>query len=198
MDIISLIIIIAIIKKVLEKDNEKNKKEQKQQSGEQWQKKVFDFVDKAGEYASQKAGNLSTSRSATSSTTNNAYYYEQQKKATKDRLRQKYGSQTTNAYAKNAAKTDILSRAKENVREEEQDTFKQEVHAEVCSEYRSHAESAPNLAAHVGHSPACDIEGESDIMKRVNDLIVMGYDGDLKFDRDFIAEGVEMLNSFSL
>ena len=198
MDIISLIIIIAIIKKVLEKDNEKNKKEQKQQSGEQWQQKVFDFVDKAGEYASQKAGNLSSSRSDTRSTTNNAYYYEQQKKATKDRLRQKYGSQTTNAYAKNAVKTDILTRAKENVREEEQNTFKQEVHAKVCSEYRSHAESAPDLVAHAGHSPECDIEGESDIMKRVNDLIVMGYDGDLKFDRDFIAEGVEMLNSFSL
>jgi len=29
-------------------------------------------------------------------------------------------------------------------------------------------------------------------------LIVTGYSGDMKFDRDFIAEGVDMLNRFTV
>lgn len=210
--IIGLIIIISVIMKLIEGDKSKEdnkKKQSKKQSGEQWQQMVFDFVDKAGEYAGQKKARQSYSSASANRTysgtgrgnaeraSNNAYYYEQQR-ATKDRLRQKYDRQTTNSYAKNASKTDILTRAKENVQEEEQDVFKQEVHAEVCSEYRSHAETAPNLTAHAGHSPECVAEDASDIIKRVNDLIVMGYDGSMDFDRDFIAEGVEMLNSFSL
>lgn len=205
MDIIGLIIIISIIKKIIDKDKESNKDKQKKQSNDQWQKMLKDVKGKVNEYTSQQNGRQTSyaSRSsagayAAGNSANNPYYYAQQQKATKERLKQKYGNQTSNSYAKNAGKTDILSRAKENVREEEQDTIKQEIHAEVCSEYRSHAEAAPNLAAHVGHSPECAAEEESDILKRVNDLIVMGYDGDMEFDRDFVAEGVAMLNSFSL
>ena len=220
MDIISLIIVIAIIKSIFGKDKEKEKKQdkQKKQSGEQWQQMVFDFVDKAGEYAKQRKDDFSfgsssasqtysganrtysgASRSSVRSTGNDAYSYSQKQRATKERLQQKYGTtQTQSSYAQTAAKTDILSRAKENVAEEAQDTFKQEAHAEVCAEYRSHAQTAPNLTEHKGHSPECDFETESDIMKRVNDLIVMGYDGEMAFERDFIAEGVDMLNSFTL
>ncbi len=43
-----------------------------------------------------------------------------------------------------------------------------------------------------------DINQESPVLKKVNDLIVMGYSGDLNFERDFVAEGVEMLNSYEL
>lgn len=121
-------------------------------------------------------------------------------RATKERLEKKYavtGRQPS--YTQPATpKTDILSRAKSNVKEELPDTFKQQAHAQVCAEYRSHAETMPDLQQHKEHSMGCDFEGESDILKRVNDLIVMGYDGNMEFDRDFVAEGVEMLNSFSL
>lgn len=39
---------------------------------------------------------------------------------------------------------------------------------------------------------------ESDMLSQVTDRIVTGYTGDMKFDRDFIAEGIEMLNSFQV
>lgn len=43
-----------------------------------------------------------------------------------------------------------------------------------------------------------DSNQESSVLKQVNDLIVMGYSGDLSFERDFVAEGIEMLNSYEL
>ena len=114
-------------------------------------------------------------------------------------MERKYGSTgTQSSYTGAVPKEDLVARAKSNVAQKSADTFKQQAHAEVCAEYRSHAEVAPDLYEHKGHSQECALEGESDLVKRVNDLIVMGYDGNMKFDRDFIAEGVEMLNSFNL
>lgn len=121
-----------------------------------------------------------------------AYYYSQQK-STKERLQQKYGTQQ-----KAAPKSDILSRAKENVQENEPDVMEQQMHAEVCRDFRATAHPTSNVAQHKELSALCDTGEESDIIKRVNDLIVTGYTGDMKFDRDFIAEGVDMLNRFSV
>jgi len=121
-----------------------------------------------------------------------AYYYNQQN-ATKQRLQQKYATQP-----KATPKSDILSRAKENVQEVEMDTMQQEVHAEVCRDYRENAYVTPDVDAHKVMSTECDTGEESDIIKRVNDLIVTGYSGDMNFDRDFIAEGVDMLNRFTV
>ena len=118
---------------------------------------------------------------------NHTYYYGEQQRTTKERLQQKYGKQP---------KGDILSRAKENVRENDQDKFAQEMHAEVCSEYKGHVSDNPNLKEHQAHSEECIDAQESDILKRVNDLIIMGYSGNMEFERDFVAEGVEMLNKF--
>ena len=121
-----------------------------------------------------------------------AYYYNQQK-ATKDRLQQKYATQQ-----KAAPKSDILARAKENVQENEPDVMEQQVHAEVCRDFRATAHATTDVAQHKKLSALCDNGEESDIIKRVNDLIVTGYSGDMNFDRDFIAEGVDMLNRFTV
>ena len=121
-----------------------------------------------------------------------AYYYSQQK-STKERLQQKYGAQQ-----KPAQKSDILSRAKENVEENEPDKMEQQIHAEVCRDFRATAHATSDVAVHKEESPLCDTGEESDIIKRVNDLIVTGYSGDMNFERDFIAEGVDMLNRFTV
>lgn len=121
-----------------------------------------------------------------------AYYYSQQK-ATKDRLQQKYA-----VTQKPKAKSDILSRAKENVQENVPDKVVQQVHAEVCRDYRATAHASTDVAEHKEQSVWCDTGEESDIIKRVNDLIITGYSGDMEFDRDFIAEGVDMLNRFTV
>lgn len=39
---------------------------------------------------------------------------------------------------------------------------------------------------------------QSDNMKKVQELMVTGFSGDLNFERDFVAEGIEMLNRFEL
>ena len=38
----------------------------------------------------------------------------------------------------------------------------------------------------------------SDNMKKVQELMVTGFSGNLNFERDFVAEGIEMLNRFEL
>ena len=125
----------------------------------------------------------------------NAYYYNEQQRATKQRLQQKYGQNTNTA---RQAKGDILSRAKENVQENEPDKVAQELHAEVCRDYREQAAAKPDVQVHMEQSHDGEPYGESDILKRVNDLMVTGYSGEMKFERDFIAEGVEMLNGFGI
>jgi hypothetical protein len=40
-------------------------------------------------------------------------------------------------------------------------------------------------------------EDDCSLLDRVNDLILMGYQADLTFERDFVAEGIDMLNRFS-
>ena len=39
---------------------------------------------------------------------------------------------------------------------------------------------------------------QSDNMKKVQELMVTGFSGNLNFERDFVGEGIEMLNRFEL
>lgn len=48
----------------------------------------------------------------------------------------------------------------------------------------------------VGQQIGAGFDEDCDIMQKLNDLMIMGYSGNLEFDRDFIAEGVDMLNSY--
>lgn len=85
---------------------------------------------------------------------------------------------------------DILSRAAANVMENQQDKLELEMKAgkkaddSMIGAYRS----ADRMAA----------ESTGELMKTVENLIVMGYHPDLTFERDFIAEGIEMLNQFEI
>ena len=45
---------------------------------------------------------------------------------------------------------------------------------------------------------AMDVIPQSDNMKKVQELMVTGFSGNLNFERDFVAEGIEMLNRFEL
>lgn len=76
---------------------------------------------------------------------------------------------------------DILVRAASNVNENEYDELEMQM-----------LEGGQTLAN------AIDIDGTSALMEEVNDLMIMGYRADLSFERDFVAEGVAMLNSYQL
>ena len=39
---------------------------------------------------------------------------------------------------------------------------------------------------------------QENVLKEVEDIMVKGYDGSLTFERDFVAEGIEMLNRIQM
>lgn len=79
------------------------------------------------------------------------------------------------------AENDILKRAAENVNENDVDELEQQMMA-----------GAHELVN------AIDIDSASELMHEVEDLMIMGYQANLPFERDFIAEGVAMLNGYEL
>ena len=104
--------------------------------------------------------------------TQNSYYQQQQ---TKQRLQQKYGSRNTGA-------DDILSRAKNNVKENEQDLIDSAISQSMQNPLGTPgSQQAPVVKmkpeeACVQHNSwhADDIMEDSELMKQVNDLIVLG------------------------
>ena len=81
----------------------------------------------------------------------------------------------------NQAENDRLKRATENVSENDGDELEQQMMA-----------GAHELVN------AIDIDSASELMHEVEDLMIMGYQANLPFERDFIAEGVAMLNGYEL
>lgn len=79
------------------------------------------------------------------------------------------------------AENDILKRAAENVNENDVDELEQQMMA-----------GAHELVN------AIDIDSTSELMHEVEDLMIMGYQANLPFERDFIADGVAMLNGYEL
>lgn len=79
------------------------------------------------------------------------------------------------------AENDILKRAAANVSENDTDELEQQMMA-----------GAHDLVN------AIDIDSASELMHEVEDLMIMGYQANLPFERDFVAEGVTMLNNYEL
>ena len=189
--LITLIFFIAIIVKIAKK-SEQNKKNQTRSA---------QYTQAQGKYASAQMrtqGGSATRRPMDQRYANPTYAtpgYAQQRANVnqqrpvsqgelKARLQQKYGQQS-------APDEDIVTRAKKNASEEQEDVLahvmRDEAHAAECS--------APDV---VMDSVADFQVTESNILGDVNELIVKGYSGEMTFERDFIAEGVEMLNRFTL
>lgn len=99
---------------------------------------------------------------------------------------------------------DILSRAKQNVQENDEDLLKDADRMQHAA--ARGAADTPILTPSgkvamqgiqpVGQQIGAGFDEDCDIMQKLNDLMIMGYSGNLEFDRDFIAEGVDMLNSY--
>lgn len=52
--------------------------------------------------------------------------------------------------------------------------------------------------ANVKENEVDELVKGSELMNQVNDLMIMGYQEDLSFARDFVAEGIDMLNSYQI
>ncbi len=101
-------------------------------------------------------------------------YQEQQKmRDLKQRLKEKYTP---------APRSEILENAKENVAENDVDLLKE-------------ADRRWHDSARV---PALHTQEDTDILKQVYDLMIVGYSGNLNFKRDFLSEGMDMINRIGM
>lgn len=98
---------------------------------------------------------------------------QQQMRELKNRLGKKY---------KQPTKSSILENAKENDAENDVDILK-------AADTRLH-ESSGALASHT--------EEYTDVLKQVYDLMIVGYSGNLHFERDFLSEGMDMINRIGM
>ena len=95
-----------------------------------------------------------------------------------------YGKATQAARpVSNPGKDTILNRADSNVNENQTDELREQFYEKT---------GEPPKKVHG------ECEDECSLMDQVNDLMIMGYQANLSFERDFVAEGVEMLNRFEL
>lgn len=108
------------------------------------------------------------------------------------------------AFAQPAPKpTNIVERAKQNVNKYAEDTTLEQLEKEhKHSERESKAEAAYVAKEREEHrklhtEPIPPVEEES-LLGNVQDLMIKGYDGNLSFERDFVGEAMDLLNSFTV
>ena len=133
----------------------------------------------------------------------------------KSRLQQKYAGRPFSAYSQQKTRQnrdsagDILERARNNVKENEQDELRVGTEAEnrdTRSAITNRQERPVKEGESIERAPLQNRDGfelglvsdGSELIRQLNDLMVMGYSGNLTFERDFIAEGVDMLNRFEI
>lgn len=95
--------------------------------------------------------------------------------------------QQVHAARMEANNTSILQRAMANADEDKVDVTLETMEAE-----HNHSE---RVSAAVHHHPE-DIIPDN-MLGNVEDLMAKGYDGNLCFERDFVAEGLDMISRFS-
>ena len=107
------------------------------------------------------------------------------------------------AAAKSAQPTNIVDRAKQNANKYTEDTTLEQLEKEhKHSERESKAEAAYVAKEREEHrklhtEPIPLVEEES-LLGSVQDLMIKGYDGNLSFERDFVGEAMDFLNSFTV
>ena len=87
-----------------------------------------------------------------------------------------------------AKNTTILQRARANADEDKEDVT-------LRSLEESHGHSA-HVAPAVHNHPEDEIP--ENMLGKIEDLMVKGYEGDLCFERDFVGEAMDMVNRFSM
>lgn len=66
---------------------------------------------------------------------------------------------------------------------------------DIVARAKSNADNCVQDAAHVSKHVE---EQDAQLLGTVEDLMVKGYDGKLSFERDFLGEAMDMINSFSI
>ena len=107
--------------------------------------------------------------------------------ATKERLQKKYNRPSQSG-------GDILQRAKASVAEDfDKDNLKNFVDA-AAAMVQDAKKRQQEMERRIAEKLASAEAEQSDIMKTVEDLMVKGPDTSIAFERDFVSEGLDLLN----
>jgi hypothetical protein len=148
-----------------------------------------------------------TKQPSQSRTAERTYRTETRSVTAADRARlEAYRVQKAAKQAGAQQKTDILSRAQQNVKKYEADETLIELerdhdHTEQSARTISREEQAQKKAAHphdAAHVSAAVGEESESLLGTLEDLMVKGYDGKLSFERDFVGEGMDMISRFTV
>lgn len=137
-----------------------------------------------------------------------AGYTQQGGRASQPRRTQQTGRAQQRPAAKPAQENSILQKAKANASQQfDEDVLETRGSAELGRVPRGdeivkdqakarhiHSEHDGTHGAELSNQPGVDDFDTYHLMDEVNDLIVMGYSGNLEFERDFLSEATSMLN----
>lgn len=137
-----------------------------------------------------------------------AGYTQQAGRASQPRRTQQTGRAQQRPAAKPAQENSILQKAKANASQQfDEDVLETRGSAELGRVPRGdeivkdqakarhiHSEHDGTHGAELSNQPGVDDFDTYHLMDEVNDLIVMGYSGNLEFERDFLSEATSMLN----
>ena len=210
--LIWIVVIVGIVKGFSGNDSKKTQPTQNstQKTVQQFKSGAQKIISEISAYADAAEQGTSTGNK-TSYNQSQRSYNAQQNAQPKQQKRQMTAAERAKldayrqqkAAAKSAQPTNIVDRAKQNANKYAEDTTLEQLEKEhKHSERESKAEAAYVAKEREEHrklhtEPIPPVEEES-LLGSVQDLMIKGYDGNLSFERDFVGEAKDLLNSFTV
>lgn len=212
--LIWIVVIVGIVKGFSGNDSKKTQPTQNstQKTVQQFKSGAQKIISEISAYADAAEQGTSTGNKTSYNQTQRSYNAQQNAYAQpKQPKRQMTAAERAKldayrqqkAAAKSAQPTNIVDRAKQNTNKYAEDTTLEQLEKEhKHSERESKAEAAYVAKEREEHrrlhtEPIPPVEEES-LLGSVQDLMIKGYDGNLSFERDFVGEAMDLLNSFTV
>ena len=212
--LIWIVVIVGIVKGFSGNDSKKTQPTQNstQKTVQQFKSGAQKIISEISAYADAAEQGTSTGNKTSYNQTQRSYNAQQNAYAQpKQPKRQMTAAERAKldayrqqkAAAKSAQPTNIVDRAKRNTNKYAEDTTLEQLEKEhKHSERESKAEAAYVAKEREEHrklhtEPIPPVEEES-LLGSVQDLMIKGYDGNLSFERDFVGEAMDLLNSFTV
>ena len=212
--LIWIVVIVGIVKGFSGNDSKKTQPTQNstQKTVQQFKSGAQKIISEISAYADASEQGTSTGNKTSYNQTQRSYNGQQNAYAQpKQQKRQMTAAERAKldayrqqkAAAKSAQPTNIVDRAKQNANKYAEDTTLEQLEKEhKHSERESKAEAAYVAKEREEHrklhtEPIPPVEEES-LLGSVQDLMIKGYDGNLSFERDFVGEAMDLLNSFTV
>ena len=212
--LIWIVVIVGIVKGFSGNDSKKTQPTQNsaQKTVQQFKSGAQKIISEISAYADAAEQGTSTGNKTSYNQTQRSYNAQQNAYAQpKQPKRQMTAAERAKldayrqqkATAKSAQPTNIVDRAKQNANKYAEDTTLEQLEKEhKHSERESKAEAAYVAKEREEHrklhtEPIPPVEEES-LLGSVQDLMIKGYDGNLSFERDFVGEAMDLLNSFTV